>query len=135
MKRVRGQSHVSLRVFLVALPLLLGSCSTWRPIGVPSDAVAREKHPRKVRATLADHRTVTVRDARFAGDTLYAQHHALVQEPGGKFAWADSLAIPTDQIVSLEARRANAGLTLLLIIVGIPLSLALAIAMSGGIFK
>jgi hypothetical protein len=133
MKRNPGQSHRSIMVFLVALPLLLGSCSTWRPISVPPDAVAREKHPRRVRATLADHRVVTIGDAQFAGDTLYGQHNALIQDSGGKYAWADSVAIPTDQIVNLEARRRSAGKTILLILV-IPVALGLGISMTGGIF-
>ena len=100
MKWTLGRRLVLARMFFLALPLLLISCSSWQPTLALTDPAARDKHYTQLRVEQVDGGVSVLRDPWFSGDTLY----------GG------SEAIPIDRIAKVEARRFSPANTVLLVV-------------------
>ena len=103
---------VPIPVFLVVLPLLLASCTSWHRTRALSDPAAREKRNFEFRVSLVDGRMFVLHDPWFGGDTLYGRSPSRDRVSKAKY---DS-AIPLEQITMLEARRFDGPKTVLLVV-------------------
>lgn len=108
--RSHGRRPFLSHAFLIALPFLLVSCSSWQTIH-PAELTARDKHYTQMRVWLVDGEVSYLRDPWFSGDTLHG---------GGE-------AIPIERIVKVEAWRTSVPKTALAV-VGVGLAAVVAVS-------
>jgi len=107
---------------LVALPLLLVSCSSWQQTRALSEPATRDTHYTRLAVELVGGGMLVLRDTWFGGDTLYGRSE--VRTPGAfnetlgflKYERGDSVAVPIERIAKVEAWRFNGAKTALLVV-------------------
>ena len=152
MKGRLSRCRLAMLLLLVALQVLLASCSSWQQTQARAEPVAGQKPLKQVRAHLVDGSVVTLRGPWFAGDTLfgYREAHQLDTKPVlygrpeaqprdsvAQHLESDSTAIPISQIAKLEAWQFSA-LKTLGCVLGVGLALVgvgAVIAVSGGAYS
>ena len=67
---MRMRTPLARRVIAALLLVLLTSCQSWRPTTVRPQELIPEEQPSRVRVTLADGETVTVKDPTMRNDSI-----------------------------------------------------------------